>query len=72
MKLLCLRDCFVNDRFHKEGVIYEYPDNYEYYLKNFKRLEEPKVDEVKIDVVADLTPEVKPVIEVPKEKKKKK
>lgn len=33
---LCLRDCFVYDRFHYEGKVYDLPDRIEKSPKNFR------------------------------------
>ena len=44
MKFLCLRDCYVNDRFWHQGEVYELPEAMEKSEKNFKPIEEPIPD----------------------------
>jgi len=41
MKYRCLRDCFVQDTLHKEGEIYELPDDFPKYEKNFELMDQP-------------------------------
>lgn len=38
MQYICLRDCFVNDRLHSKGEVYELPDDFPKSEKNFKLL----------------------------------
>ena len=42
MKYLCLRDCYVYDRFWHQGETYELPDDMEKSEKNFKPVELPE------------------------------
>ena len=42
MKYICLRNCFVNDRFHHQGETYELPDDMRKSEKNFRPLEQPE------------------------------
>lgn len=36
MQYLALRDCFVEDRYHRKGEVYELPDDFPKYEKNFR------------------------------------
>ena len=40
MKYRCLRNCFVNDRYFKEGEVYKLPDSMEKHPKNFELIAE--------------------------------
>ncbi len=42
MKYRCLRDCYVNDRYHYGDRIYDLPDGFPIHEKNFKLIEEPE------------------------------
>jgi len=41
MKHICLRDCYVNDRFWRRGETYELPEAMEKSPKNFSPVAEP-------------------------------
>ena len=41
MKYICLRNCFVNSRFHHQGETYELSDDVRKSEKNFRLVEEP-------------------------------
>lgn len=41
MKYKCLRNCFVNSVYWREGEIYNLPESMEKYEKNFKMMGEP-------------------------------
>lgn len=45
MKYLCLRDCYVNDRFWSKGEVYELDVDMEKSEKNFKAVEAPEPEE---------------------------
>lgn len=55
MNYLCLRNCYVQDRLHYKGEVYELPDGFPIYEKNFKPVEgqepepTPPADEPVVD-----------------------
>jgi len=42
LKYLCLRDCYTNDHFYRNGDVYDLPDNVKKSEKNFGVIESPK------------------------------
>jgi len=42
MNYICLRDCYVGDRFRRQGEIYDLPDDMEKSPKNFRLVGEPE------------------------------
>ena len=50
MKYRCLRDCYVEDRLFEKGEIYELPNAFPKYEKNFELMDEPTPEPVIADV----------------------
>ena len=55
MKYICLRDCFVKDRLWEKEKVYELPDDFPKYEKNFTPVGAPPVT----------VPSIEPAPEVP-------
>ena len=55
MKYRCLRDCYVEDRLFAKGEIYELPDAFPKYEKNFGLMDEPAPEPVTEPVVTVAT-----------------
>ena len=53
MKAICLRTCYVRDRYCEAGNIFDLPGDFP--LDHFKRLDEPEVAEVKAEPIEPIT-----------------
>ena len=60
MQYLCLRDCYVNDRFWQKGEAYELPDEMEKSEKNFKLVEPQPITEPVTTETPEKPRELKP------------
>ena len=49
MKAICVKTCYINDRYCEAGDVFELPDGFP--LDYFTRLDEPEVAEVKVSPV---------------------
>ena len=54
MKYQCLRDCFVKDRLWEKEKVYELPDDFPKYEKNFAPVGAPPVVEAPIEPTPEL------------------